>query len=343
MTLLESNTLIDSLALPYEDRRAHALLLHEWLTAFPGATPVERGYIEQAVSALIEKRRLARIRATARIQKVRNGLLEYDRDRELEIGQCRLHFDVHPPSAAMALRSDAAGCRWLLNYLEGLAAELAKHGTLHGESPGGLIQTLGYSGRRDQLFASVEAYTIVMDCLGAMPNPRPSDVDRMLDPACVPKELLERGLVQWPRDPAECRARLQAILDREIHQLRIREEAFRLEYEQPERAEAPVLALARPSRDDMNLIRTERIHEQSYHQAVTALSKLRKQAAAAPRPAPPARDEGQVHVPPLPAPAAAGPLPGEGRPRSPLWSRRTLRPGRCRACACGFATTVNPH
>jgi hypothetical protein len=309
MTLLEDNTLVDSLSLPYEDRREHALLLHEWLTAFPGAAPIERGYIEQAVTALIEKRRLARIRATARTQKVRTGLLEYERDRELEIAKCRLHFDVHCPSAAMALRSDAAGCRWLLNYLGGLAIELGKHGTLHGESRSGLLQTLGYSGRWDELFASEEAYTIWMDCLGAMPNPRTCDVDRMLDPACVPPGFLERDLVQWPRDPAECRGRLKAVLDREIHQLRDREEAFRLAYEQPERADAPVMALARPSREDMNLIRAERIHEQSYHQAVTALMRVRKQAAAAPRPAPPARDEGLVHVSPL--------NPGPG-PRSSL-------------------------
>ena len=173
--------------------------------------------------------------------------------------------------------------------MKGLATELATHGKLHEESSNGLLQALGYAACGDQPFASVEAYTIVMDCLGAMPNPRPSDVDRMLDPAYVPRGFLERGVVQWPRDPAECRARLQAILDREIAQLRIREETFRLEYEQPERAEAPIMALAKPSRDDMNLIRAERIHEQSYHQAVTALLKVRKQAAPAPRPAPPGR------------------------------------------------------
>ena len=240
---------LEMLALPCDDSDEHRRLFDAWMSAYPDCTPAERGYIEQAVTASIEKRRLMRVRGTARTQKVRNGLLEYDRDRELEIAKCRLHFDVHAPSATMALRADAAGCRWLLNFMKGLATELATHGTLHEESSNGLLQALGYAACGDQPFTSVEAYAIVMDCLGATPNPRPSDVDRMLDPAYAPKGFLERGAVQWPRDPAECRARLQGILDREMHELRIREETFRLAYEQPERAEAPVMALAKPSRE----------------------------------------------------------------------------------------------
>ena len=52
-------------------RSSSASLYNEWLTAYPPGGPMEQALIDQAVTALIEKRRLERIRATLRTQKVR--------------------------------------------------------------------------------------------------------------------------------------------------------------------------------------------------------------------------------------------------------------------------------
>ena len=77
----------------------------------------------------------------------------------------------------------------------------------------------------------------------------------------------------WPGNPAESRARLQALVDRELPRLRALEETLRVQYEDPERAAAEDLALANVTPEELSLLRAERIHEQSYHQAVTALRK----------------------------------------------------------------------
>jgi hypothetical protein len=65
MTVPLARFSLAALALPIEDPHERARLIDEWMTAYPDSTPIERGYLEQAATALIEKRRLARIRATS--------------------------------------------------------------------------------------------------------------------------------------------------------------------------------------------------------------------------------------------------------------------------------------
>ena len=68
-------------------------------------------------------------------------------------------------------------------------------------------------------------------------------------------------------------ARLQALVDRELSRLRVLEETLRVQYEEPERAEAQVMALAAVTPEEMQLLHAEQIHEQSYLRAATALSR----------------------------------------------------------------------
>jgi hypothetical protein len=275
-----------------EDAREHALLLHEWLMAYPECTPLERGYIEQIVNALIELRRLARIRGTVRNQKLRNAVLYFEQQQEDDVAACLRHFDIDSPSALRGLTRTAAGCRWAINYLERLAAMIAADGTLYGRFILGAIHMQGYCARLDYLYQSEEAYTTWIDSIGAQPNPRKADVDAILNPKYIPVSFVQRGVTLWPRDPAECRARLQAVLDRELARLRALEETYRVQYEDPERAEAQDMALAKLTKDELTLLRAERIHQQAYHQAATALTKVRRQTAAAARtPAAPLRDD----------------------------------------------------
>jgi hypothetical protein len=279
MTLPASDVFLETLTLPHEDPGAARRLLDEWLTAYPDPTPIERGYIEQAVTALVEKRRLARVLATIRTEKVRNAVLYFEQSQEDDAAACLRHFDVEPRSAVRGLTRTAEGCRWAINYLERLAAMIAADGTLYGRFILGLIHMQGCCARLDYLYQSEEAYTTWIDCIGAQPNPRKADVDTILNPKYIPVSFIQRGTTLWPRDPAECRARLQAFLDRELARLRVIEEAFRVQYEDPERAEAKDQALGKITREEQSLLRAQRLQDQAYAQAVTALEKLRRRAA----------------------------------------------------------------
>jgi hypothetical protein len=167
------------------------------------------------------------------------------------------------------------------------------------------IMIQGLSACLDKLYLSEQAYLTWMSCLALQPNPHQYEIDRLLDPSRVPKSLLDRDAVLWPLDPVECRLRLQSILDRAIPAIRGMEETI-LKYDQASRADAETLALGSITKDEMQLLRAQRLHEQSYLQATTALLKLRKQAAAERGPAGgPTRDESALVSRPIVAPAPA--------------------------------------
>ena len=48
------------LTLPHEDPLEHEQLRNDWINAYPNSSPIEQGYIEHAVTVLIEKRRIQR-------------------------------------------------------------------------------------------------------------------------------------------------------------------------------------------------------------------------------------------------------------------------------------------
>jgi hypothetical protein len=145
----------------------------------------------------------------------------------------------------------------------------------------GAIHLQGESSRLDQLFLSETAYYTWLDCLGAQPDPKQRDIDLILDWRHIPKSIQDRHIVLWPRDREACRARLQAILDRVLPPLKDLEATLRLQFEEPARAEARVMALASVTPEEMQLRRAEQIHERSYERAATALLKARQQSAAA--------------------------------------------------------------
>ena len=275
---LESGS-IETLALPHEDPREHARLVQEWTTAYPDPTPVESGLIDQAVRALVELQRLARTRATLRTQKVRTARRDLERDQEDTVAQWRDKFNGDCPSALVGLLRSAAGCRWAITYWSELARQLEADGTWFGAFRIGAIQFQGQSACIDELYYSEAAFTTWSDCLACQPNPKQKDIDVVLDRRNIPKALQDRDVPLWPRDPGESRARLQALVDRELPRLRALEETLRVQYEEPERAEAEVMALASVSRDEMQLLRAQRMHEQSYLQASTALMKVRGRGA----------------------------------------------------------------
>jgi hypothetical protein len=252
---------IAMLTLPHEDPLEHAQLWNDWTTAYPNRSPIEQGYIEQAVTALIEKRRIERIRATVRTQKVRTAVLDWERAQEDTVAQWLDKFNDHCPSALVGLLRSAAGCRWAISDWSELARQLPADGTWFGEFRIGAIQLQGQSACINEVYFSEAAFTTWIDCLACQPNPKQRDIDAILERRNIPKHLQDRDIPQWPRDPAECRARLQALVDRELPRLRALEETLRVQYEEPSRAEARDMALASVSREETSLLRAERLHE----------------------------------------------------------------------------------
>ncbi len=271
---------LETLALPHEDPGEPARLFKQFSDAYPGSDPIAQGLILQAVLALIELRRLARIRATIRTEKVRTAVLFWHQRQADTVSAHLKHFDVDPREAVVRLLRSGAGCRWALDFLQELQTKLIEDGTWYGGDMFWAIMIQGFCARLDQLYFSEAAYLTWMSCLALQPNPKQFEIDRLLDPSRVPKSLRERDIVLWPLDPVECRVRLQSILDRAIPAITEMEQDLKTYFEDQALAEVETMALAKVSRDEMELLRAQRLHEQSYLQATTALLKLRKQAAA---------------------------------------------------------------
>jgi hypothetical protein len=100
-------------------------------------------------------------------------------------------------------------------------------------------------------------------------------------PDVVPKPIVDRDLPLWRPDPEVARARLRAIVDRELPPLVALEAELRVTYEEPALAAAKALALAQLTREEAELRRALRSHEAALLKATTALRKLHGQTAGA--------------------------------------------------------------
>ena len=285
MTLPYAGFSIERLTLPNEDAAAHRRLYDEWMAAYPCRGPIERGFAEQAVVALLEKRRIERVRTTVRTERVRTAVLDFERRQEDEVARCVDLFNESCEYGLRHLLRSAAGCRWAIAKWEELEKMIADDGTWYGAHRHSAIQLQGLSSRIDELYFNEQSFRTWLDCLVAQPNPKQRTSISLLDPTRVPKTLQDRDVKLWPGNPAESRARLQAIVDRELPRLRALEKTLRVRYEDPARAEAEDQALAQVTKEEMALLRAERMHEQSYDRAVNSLIKVRKQSAAEPVPA----------------------------------------------------------
>jgi hypothetical protein len=330
MMISDSGFSIETLTLPHEDPAEHRRLYNEWITAYPSRDPIERGFVRQAVVAQMEKRRLERVRAALRTDRARTAVLFFEQLQEDEVAESLALFNKSCRSGLRYLLRYGAGVRWAIAFWEKLQTKLTDDGTWYGADRIGAIQLQGVSAAIDELFLSEQAFMTTLDCLVAQPNPKQKDIDRLLDPRCVPKSIQDRDVKLWPGNPAESRARLQALVDSELPRLRALEETLRVQYDDPARAAAEDLALAQVTKAEMSLLRAERMHEQSYAQAVNALLKVRKQAAALrTRPAEPEIDESSIARRPLITTlTTAGPTPtGVDRPVVGRSEHRSVRGG----------------
>jgi hypothetical protein len=215
-------------------------------------------------------------------------------------------FNQDPNAARAGLKRSAAGVRHLISRWEHLGKCLAEEGTLYGAEKYEAIQMQGHYAGIDQLFLSEEAWKTWIDCLASQPVIKQFDIDMLCASDVVPKSIQDRDQPLWQPDPEASRARLRALVDRELPALRALESQLRTLYEEPALAAAQDMALARLTREEAALLRALRSHEAVFRRAVHALEKLRRTSAG---------------EPPLPAaalatpPACADPPGPGGRPR----------------------------
>jgi hypothetical protein len=280
MTVSASSFSIETLTLPHEDLDRNRQLYEEWLAAYPCRGPIEQAYIDQAVNALIETRRIERSLGVLRTEKVRTADLLFDRAQQDYVVKCKEIFTQNCESAMREMTRSAAGCRWCIHWWKELDKKLKADGTWYSIDKYGAIMFQGLAARLDLLCLSEVAYTTWVDCLVCMPNPKQEDIDKILDPANIPKGLRDRDVTLWPGDPVASRARLDAIVTRELERLEALEATLRVQFEEPARAEAKEMAVASLTKQEMPLLRARQMHEQSYQKAVTGLMNARKQPAA---------------------------------------------------------------
>src|ERR1700735_904059 len=92
MTVSPLGLSLESLTLPLENLAEHERIYNRFMTAYPGADPIEQGYIDQAVAALIEKRRIERSLAVLRNDKVRTAELFFSQAQEDAVSRCKEIF-----------------------------------------------------------------------------------------------------------------------------------------------------------------------------------------------------------------------------------------------------------
>ena len=242
----------------------------------------------------------------------------------------------------------------MIRRWERLAKLLSDEGTWYGSDRLEVIRLKGHftSARPLDLYLQEDAYWIWVHCLAAQPNPKQHDIDLILQPDIMPKRLQDKDVQVWRPDPEQSGQYLRDLVSRELTRLKSAEEAFRVRYEEPARAAARDLALARLTNDEVQLLREIRHRDRSLQQATAALVKTQKQAAASGRSRSAGRkvDEsalgGSVIVD---APVVTAPAPTPARSFSRQAGRPRQRgcratPARCKSLSrSGVATRIEPR
>jgi hypothetical protein len=270
---------IERLVLPGEEVAARQRL-DAWCATQQPASPAQVALVEQAVLAKINIERCHRLRAALQTEKLRTAELQWVAAEENETYKSLLLFRTDGCAALGAMERSAMGMRELIRRWTELETRLTEDKTWYGADRLQAIRLCGYSTRLLDLYDQEDAYWIWVRCLAAQPNPRQRDIDLILREDVMPKRLQDQGGEVWRPDPQESLQFLRDLVTGELARLRAAEEMMRINYEEPAKAAARDIALARLTKDEVNLVRELRSHERSLHQATTALEKARRGRAA---------------------------------------------------------------
>ncbi len=268
---------IDILCLSEPEARELRALFQEWRSAYGNPdSPIERALLEHAVLALFEKRRLFRLRATLQTERARTAELFWQRAIEDDVYKWDALLSTNSSAAMNGLERSAAGMRELIKKWEHLERRLAEDNTWYGQDRITALQLQGYPWRPLDLYYQEAAYTMWLHCMAAECNPKQHDIDFILSDEIMPQRLQDKGMPIWPQDPDQSRQKLRDLVTRELTRLRREEQDLRVCYEEPARAAAKVLALARLTKEDVQLQRQIRSAEQALAKASFELIKARK-------------------------------------------------------------------
>jgi hypothetical protein len=245
--------------------------------AYAPTTPGDVALVEQVVASSLDAERCRRLQARLRTEKRRTAELRWEQEQEDYVHNYLYMLDTNPYEALPRLKRTAAGCRYLAQEWRRLAAVLAAEGTWYQHDCVKSINLQGYSAVVEHLYFSEEAYLTLLHCVGAQRDPKPFDIELVLDPQVMPKPIADRGVVVWPPDPAESRAYLEALVARELPAIEALEAKLRVEYEEPARAAARELDQIENSWHEARLLRDLRSHERSVQLAHQALMKRKPQ------------------------------------------------------------------
>jgi hypothetical protein len=263
---------IETLALGSERPEELRQRIDAAYAAYAPELPTEAALVDQAIIAQLEIWRCHRLRAVLRAEKARSAKIRWREACEDEVRHYVRMFNVDPDMALAGLKRSAGGVRYLIKRWTDISNCLSTEGTVYGADRVEMIQMQGHSAVIDELYFSEPAWETFRDCLATQPNPKPRDIEMICAADVVPKSIQDRDLPLWPCDPEACRARLRAIVDRELPPLVALDAELRTRYEEPARAEAVERALARVDKEEQNLLAELRSHERSLAQAHKALA-----------------------------------------------------------------------
>ncbi len=266
---------IERMVLPGEEVAARQRL-DAWYAYHEPASPGQTAQVEQAVVAKLNIERCHRLRAALQAEKVRTAELQWQRAIEDDVYNCWQLFKTSSTQAMNGLERSAAGLRQLIKMWESLEKRLTEDGTWFGADRLRAINLQGFASLPLDLYLEEGAYWTYVHSMAASPNPTQLDIDTVHRDDIMPQRLQDQGVQVWRPDPELSRQFLRDLVTRELARLRREEEEMRTKQEEPSKAAAIDLALARLTKDEVLLTRELRGHERSLQQATGALEKAKK-------------------------------------------------------------------
>jgi len=270
---------IEQLALPGENPVELRKRIDDWYNFYEPSSPIERGLIDQAAMAEIEIARSRRVLATLKSLRLNTAEHEWEFAWEAEIATCCKLLEENCTDAVRRLKRSAAGCRYLVSRWEYLENRLDRDQTWFGADSYTALQLQGYSPVPDAHVVCEESYLFAMYCVMAQPNPSQIEIDVLHMKEVQNVTIRDNLPTPWPPEKEFSRAQLRAVLDRELPALRERAEWLRVTVEEPGRAAVREAAMAQIVKEETQLLREQRRHEQAFQRASEALRKMRKQTA----------------------------------------------------------------
>jgi hypothetical protein len=250
-------------ALATEDPQKAQARARSWASFYRPQTPSQQYTLDQAVEATLMLDRCAGYLRDTLNHQVRQAPRLWDRQREEGVEQDFERLPLCPSAHARALKRSGHGCRRLIVAWEGLAASFERRGgQWSADCADCALLLLGHDPARAQPQPFVEL--LRLHNLRARGG---EEADR------------EGVLGEVPPSVAESRAWLRELMEEELADLRRREAVLRVDYDEPERAEAVGRALLPKDTPEARLLlRYRTTYEMSFYRACKGLKELEEDA-----------------------------------------------------------------